>query len=412
MSTLQEVRERVQRRLGDTTATPAASRLWSFEEIDSYIKEGYEDLVLQGRLLWDMRYLDDLPGTGTHDFRWEESFMDAGERISRPSSFDAEWERDWALSPNAEGPCNHSSVAERDGYLITEHVPGVERLPEDLYAIDRVTWDDHKIDPARSRQLFRRDALYETVAGEVIAYVTDKDGLRYLRKWYRPSGAAPYYEVSGRFGVLRGSAEIGVQEVVHSLNMHIDEWGMVFSTGGVPALDAGLSIFWDASSGDPSSEVEGLIADDLVALQEFSGYEVIAPPDGFGILRKLPGYFPSNGPWGLVKRVSKGVRNTRVEYYRRPHLLHRPQDELELPRQYVKYVSHFALWKAYSRRGPGQDPRLAAHYKARYYSGVGRLIARRDRIHAARVFRMGGMGIDGVVARTRRPTSYGDLETE
>jgi hypothetical protein len=132
-------------------------------------------------------------------------------------------------------------------------------------------------------------------------------------------------------------------------------------------------------------------------LTEFNGD---TPVWRFGILKRLPGYFPANGPWGFVKKVSQDGHNTRIEFIRRPRIPTAASDIFDLPDHYLKYIRHYMMWQAYSRKGIGQDPQMAQHYEQRYKQGIGRVVLRMDSVYKAKLTRFGG-GSSGTVYSPR-----------
>lgn len=416
----------IRRRLGDDpTEVPEDSRVWDQDEVERYIKDGVNLLCLLTHLLWEVEYLDNLPNTSNYRHEWERKYFKAplSQRLlkdlpssqtpsgtirvfttpSRPevyftdAGFTQQWEVNWM--PGGHGPSNHTSRADRDGRLVNPYVAADVELPESLLQIDRVTWDDRKIDPTKSREIERNDTTYETIAGDVLAYMQDKDGLRRLRKWKRPSVVADYYTVKGLFGILRGAQDTTNAGSTIALIMHIDQFGSVFSG----SLDAPPSAFMDFSPGSGALGASLFTSGAVTILQEFLNYTTIFPPPSqfslgsqtilsgaTGALRRLPGYFASYGPWGLARKLSKTIKNVRIEFFRRHKEMYWSNSEFELPEQYITYVRHYAMEKALSRRGPGQDLRLAKHYKSRWMRSVQRVLDRRNNIHSARLHRFGG----------------------
>lgn len=390
--TLRTLRDETLSKLGDTIATPAASRVWGETEIEGYIKDGLRDFCYQTRIVWDMAYLDDLAYTGSYHAAWEKAYFITGHISHKQFKYNNEWEKDYAFSGSPLPAANHTNVDERDDFLLTTLVAAVEQVPDAFLIMDRVTWDGRKIDPIMSRKLQGFDDYYEVVRGQVFGYLQDKDGLRSFRKYKPPVTQSPYYWAVGKFGVLRGSSQVaGVQ--IGASSMHIDEWGIVLSTG---LKDAPLSLTWDfvppGALGDLPVQAAA-----VTGLSEFSGDTVVWR---FGILRRLPGYFPANGPWGLVKKVSQDQKNTRIEFIRRPRVPTSATDIFDIPDHYLKYLRHYAMWMAYERKGVGQDPSMAAHYKKRYEVGIGRVVLRMDSVYKAKLTRFGG---GGVTAYTPRP---------
>lgn len=382
--TLKEVRGDVLRRLGDTTETPDAARVWSEDEIDNYIRDGAREFCMATKILWDMRHVDDLPFTANYNAAWELPFFKVEEAIHGPASFSAPDDKDFQST--TPSPANHQYVDERDFFLTgvgDDLISSVERMPDSLYQVDRVTWDGFKAIPLQSRKMARIDNYFEVIRGRVFGYLLDRDGLRNIRKWKVPAARALYYVTFGKFGVLRASAQSD-EQVDAVGRIHIDQFGMIFSS----ALDRGPSTFGQFTSG---IGVEGFasIADPLTDLGEFGEDSVNWRP---GILRRLPGYFPANGPRGFVKRLSQDGTNTRVEFYRRPHALVGSNSIFEIPDYMLMHVRSYALWKAFAKKGPGQDLKFAAHFKTRYAAGVARTIARTQAIYASKIWRMGGSG--------------------
>ena len=123
--TLTQTRTDVLTYLGDT-----ASAIWSTTEIDSYIKEGYDDLCLRTGILWvkdDPAGLQPVAGTGTYT------------------------------------------------------------LPTDLYKIERMTWNSKRMVPLYPEEAARIDPRYRTTQGLPEAYIVEGDGLGTIRYFRVPS---------------------------------------------------------------------------------------------------------------------------------------------------------------------------------------------------------------------------------
>jgi hypothetical protein len=125
--TLANVTTEVETILNDT-----ANTVWSEAELQSYIKEGFDDLCIQTELLW---------------------------------------KRDTTTL---------ASVASQATYT----------LPSDLYKIERITEDDIKLDPVNPEELEVTDPQYRSLTGTVYGYIVSGDGLGTLRKVRIPSGTA------------------------------------------------------------------------------------------------------------------------------------------------------------------------------------------------------------------------------
>ncbi len=128
--------------------------------------------------------------------------------------------------------------------------------------------------------------------------------------------------------------------------------------------------------------------------------------DRWGILRSAGADFPSRGPWGPARRRRTDDDTTRLEYYRLGRAL--DQYEFEIPDRFVRYVEWWALQRAYSKDGPGEDTKLAEHYRARFELGVQRLSKRVSEAGRARTIMMGG-GSRGRMPPPmgRPPSNYG-----
>lgn len=381
--TLGTLRDDILDRLGDTAAvTPEASRVWTEAEIENYIRDGVNDFCMTTKLLWDMRHVDDLPFSSNYDAAWEKPYFIVGDVIHEPNSFDAPGDKDFQTS--SISPSNHDYTDERDYHLTEDLISAVERLPDALYQIDRVTWDGFKAIPLQSRRMARLDNYFEVIRGRVFGYLQDRDGLRTIRKWKVPAARALYYIAIGKFGILSGSSTSSVAKVT-SVRMHIDQFGVVVA--GV--TDIAPTVFGMLTGFAPpaGSATFSAVVDALTAIAEFAS-DLIRWR--FGFLRRLPGYFPANGPHGLVKRISQDGTNTRVEFFRRHHPLNTIDAAFELPDYMIMHIRCYALWKAYSRQGIGQDLKFAEHYRARYAAGIARTVARIQAIYKSKVYRMGG----------------------
>lgn len=325
--TLETLRTDVMRRLGDS-----AGAIWTANEIDSYIAEGYDDLCIRTGCLWETNCFPDKPASFNFTYEWERESAEShgSEYCDGPYNFTYEWERN--NFANSNGPANHNYPWEfHESYFAppTEISPIVD-LPEEAYELERSTWGTRVLAPMRSSDLEPRDSRYELNKGIVEGYTQDKDGLRRLRKWRVPSSAYVPYDFDSSsddgFGIIRFCGDICS--------------GMVLLSG-----DYG----------------------DLVQVDGINCFE------DFGIL----------GP------VYKETNSMRVEYRRRGKELSVDQP-FEIQDRYTVYVRHYAQSLALDRDGHGYEPKLAAHYMERYLAGVERVGSRKNALQYSKTSVMGG----------------------
>jgi hypothetical protein len=100
----------------------------------------------------------------------------------------------------------------------------------------------------------------------------------------------------------------------------------------------------------------------------------------------VPRHF-SGQQYGVVRRIVPDAANTRVEYYRLGQDL--TNAPFELPNRCVKYVVWWAMARAYSTPGEGENKKLAAHFEQRYRQGVDTLKKRIQAVNAERTVTMG-----------------------
>lgn len=391
---LRDLRDEVLRRLGDTEATVASARVWTSDEVEGYIGDGIRELGIKGQVTWDMRYLEDRPRVGDHHFTWEEEFYTAGQAMFADYAYHFEWEKDYYTGPPTTGPAYLQYPDERDSFDVSGEIPAAEPLPSDLYSVDRVTWDGRKIEAMNTRQLKSKENLFETVKGFVFGYLQDRDGLGFIRKFRKPSAIGEYYQVVGVWGSIKGaSTQNDAALATITAQMTIDGWGVVTATVYAP-----LCAFGEFSPANSQNGIDNFVAQDAITSVSEFGDDTVVSRGGFGGLKRLPGYFPANGPWGTARRISQDTGNMRVEYWRRAEV---PSDASqpirELDGYMLRYVRHYALYRAYNKRGVGQDLRLAGHYKGRYDAGVARVKARAQSASAAKLRRMGGPGMRSVL---------------
>jgi len=114
--------------------------------------------------------------------------------------------------------------------------------------------------------------------------------------------------------------------------------------------------------------------------------------------------------WGIPRRAYRDGKNVRVEHWRTGLPLTEDTSMCELPDRYAFYLRDYALAQCLSRRGPGQDLKLAAHYTDRWNRGLTRLKNRVARMFAQRAGVMGAQA-DRLIERPARPKApwpYGE----
>jgi len=110
----------------------------------------------------------------------------------------------------------------------------------------------------------------------------------------------------------------------------------------------------------------------------------------------LPRYYIMEGDGiGTIRYVhvpsaAGAATDVSIEYQRRAATLSADGTALDIPDRYADYVRHYVMWKAYERDGPGQNLKMADHYRIRYEEGIARMLKRKDQIHAARITKLGG----------------------
>ncbi len=128
------------------------------------------------------------------------------------------------------------------------------------------------------------------------------------------------------------------------------------------------------------------------------------PPGGWGTARRVVGHPPQRGgSWGVIRRLFLDAKNVKVEYWRTGEMD-------DIPEMYADYLRLYAKWKCLTKRGAGQDLKLAANYRMRWERAVMRTKKRVERINSHRVGRMGGNTrmLHPGPPRPRLPWQYGE----
>jgi hypothetical protein len=152
-----------------------------------------------------------------------------------------------------------------------------------------------------------------------------------------------------------------------------------------------------------TEEISGLHG----GIRQITSYDLDAEPiiGSYGALRVVPRHFSGN-EYGIVRRIVPDDDATRVELYR----LGRDLDStpFELPDRAVKYVEWWAMSRAYSTPGEGENKKLADHFRMRFAAGVDQIKSRVRSTMRARTIAMGSKRSTQVDAYLQHfPADYG-----
>jgi hypothetical protein len=382
--TLGALKVDVLRRLGDSTG-----KIWKLADIARYLNEGYERLAVMTGLLWDTVYLEDQSYAGSHTADWEVAEMPAGFQVLNQFHYTADWEAEYAFTGQLQfGPANHTTLWEFDnGYQVTDHFVAVHKLDPQVIEIERAVSNKRRIEPLRSRELEFSDGQYQTLPGEVLGYIRDKDGPRSFRKWRIPASAADEYTVTTDSYAANYTGSWETAEVPDSFVMlnqfaFTQAWEEAYADADLQSIaPSGHTALWEYTQNAPF----GL----LRIPTDISAETVIGER---GIARRIPGEHPAagDGARGFPRRVWRPSKNTKIEYTKKGKFLTHDSDEFEFPDLYVKYIRHFALYRALGRGGQGQDLQLSAFWKGMWEAGVQRARRRKQNINKTRRHVLGG----------------------
>ena len=338
-------------RLGDPNGG-----VWSKEETAFHLVGGYEALATSQRVFYDWTYLENLPRGFSYTQPWERAHLAAvpGGFNYGCANYTGAFERRLLGDERLRlGPANHTSPFEAtDGLLArakaSTDIPATAEVPKSVTNIDRVSWDTRGIDALSPRALQQMDTRYEITKGEVYGFLWQKDGIRTLRKVRVPAAQATTVTVNGGWGLLRRVGDL--------------TGATVTGTWGQP--------------------------------------------------RQIPGQHPLGADyWGAPRRCFLDGLNVRVEHFRLGRAMATATDGCELPDAYAKYLRNYAQWRLLEKVGPGQDLKLAAHYKARWTRDLARVARRLAQVNPAHIAILGGGG-RSLVSRPPRPSlpwNYGTV---
>lgn len=382
--TLADLKTEVLRRLGDSTG-----KIWQAAEIARYLNEGYERLATGSGLLWDTIFLEDQSYAGNYTANWERSYFPAGFQILNQFAYTAEWEAEYALPGYVHlGPANHTTLWEFDNnYHPKSYFLAIHQLPKEVIEIERAVWNKRRIEPLRSRELEFADGQYQTQQGQVLGYLRDKDGPRSFRKWRIPSKAADEYTITGNTYAANytGSwetANVPAVFVMHNQFVSTQPWEKEYLVASQQSIaPANHTALWEFTN----STQFGL----LRIPTDISGETVHGER---GVARRVPGEHAASGDGarGFPRRVWQVVNNTKIEYTKKGAFLSLNTDEFQMPDLYVKYVRHFAMYRALGRNGQGQDLGLAQFWKSLWEAGLRRAMKRKQALMKSRKHVLGG----------------------
>ena len=345
MITFQQSVNRVQRKLDDEDAL-----VWTREQVEDFIIDGYDHITRETECLFDMVMFDDQPLTGNYTRPFERDFIE-NQPILAQFNYTKDSDQEF-VDPQSTGPVNHTAPFE-PAYFAAGDAPSTRRvgiLPNNFVSVDRVTHDWLRIIPETARYLRRSRNIYDKEQGGVFSYSQDQDGYFVLRTVGIPVRRISPYTITGVFGFMRAATE--------------DE-------------------YWTN-------------ADETV----------IGTQGGYGIIRQIPQHFPT-GQYGMVRRIVDDGRATRVEIFRRGKDL-RELGHFEVPDRVVKYIEWWAMYRAFSTPGEGENKELAEHFKARFEMGKERLKKRTNDVMRERVYAMGQKRLGKLDSYLERfPTDYG-----
>ena len=408
-TTLADLRTETFQRLGDS-----AGSIWTGAELTNYIQEGYDQLTRRTGCLLGVALAPDYAFAFSYTAQWEYDYILAvsGWWADGPAQFTYEFERD--LIDNADGPANHNHHWEFNdsaGWVTLTEVSALVDLPSDLFEIERSTWNTRRISALRSRYFEEEDSRYERNKGQVEAYIQDKDGLDRLRKWRVPSTAYVPYGFDDGTDLLAFTTTLPWESTYLPTGAAAN--GPAAFTGGddFPFIVSGdngpadHNYLWEVTQGYVTAQIPN--DDGYGIIRDLTGIVTLSVvSDGFGDLVQVDGVNVFED-YGILGPVYKETSNVRIEYRRRGLALSDTQ-AFEIPDRYTVYVRHFAMARSLEREGPGQELELAAHYQARFESGVQRMLKRKEALQFQRLLVMGGApSVRGKKPMVRMPWAYG-----
>lgn len=347
---LRNLAQRVLHRLGDS-----AQKIWTYEEIVSYIERGAKELTADAHIVWDQAYLENLPAGFNFTADFEAAYaIDGffyGQAQSTYPDEAAIADEEALIESDDHIVANHTSPADLNlfaGSSANEASPAVSQLPASMTDLERATWDHRTIEASTTARAQRFDSRYQITEGEVYAYVTQDDGPNSFRKVRVPAAMADIYEYDGAWGVVRNLDTVA-----------------------------------------PDEDITG----------------------SWGIPRRIPGWHPMGNTegFGMPRRFYRDGKNVKIEFFRHPRIDSSMLDS-ELPERYFLYLADFAQREALRRNGAGQNYKMAQLYDDRWKRGIERVKRRLQVQNKKRTHRLGGdvLRYASGPPRPKLPWQYGD----
>jgi hypothetical protein len=321
--------------------------VWTRAQVEEFILDGYDGICREAECIFDVTMFSNAPNAANHTRVFEEQFMTDMPILGR-FTFTKESDREYA-GPDAVGPSNHTKTSDAAYMTTAGETPSgrvVGTLPDTYVSVDRVTHDWLRLEPEPARYLRQTRNIYQTETGGVFSYSMDQDGLFSIRTVGAVAPVAPAIEISGTYGAVR-------------------------------------------------------------ALDTLHGFDAEPISGTYGVIRSMPRHFASGSQYGIIKRIVPDDLATRVELFRLGNPM-TEQDAFEIPDRAVRYVEWWAMYRAYSTPGEGEDGKLAELFKGRYAEGVKRLKNRVDTAMNERTIQMGsGRSSRRDDYLTHMPSTYG-----
>ena len=400
---------KVSKRLGDSTF-----EIWSLAEIESYVEAAYLDFVTQTKALWDSAHVPDrhspayttsvFSRTGLKTLRvWDPWVPSPGgtSRSNRGATSRVELKLVSYPTPFLGGGQQFSNkdgissliTGPRDVESCTDPPPAQSPLPAEVGNVERATWSGIRMTAVTPQEADRADSQWEQYPGWPGAYALIQKGTTKILKRVRgapsPADMRPY---TSEVGILRGGLRTPASTtVVISVAQRINLTPFAdFNQTTLPGVPKGMISTMFPYPGFVPTQYSILTAPPVYGWPGLTDTASLGVSGGpFGLPRRVPHTWFTGGPFGFPKRWNPGLSNTRIDYTRRPQTSQAGRFEIQA--WDVRYLRFRALWQALNRDGPGQNKKLAQHYRDRYDLGVAMIAARHANVREATNYIMGGV---------------------